>query len=411
MALQALLLAWLLHLAVVAAQAMIQPSNISATDPHWNITQLVLSFKQEGAMMTFGVDDALSPWSADTHQFTVIDSWNLDIDQRADSLQDLMIGGNIVLTTTQSVANLSAGDIAYMSCEPSNYTGNLTPDAAMNMATEKISGGQDGGNTAGAIVLYSTVSAWCNFTPPDTYSYNNVFILPLVAAARHLETTLQSPNATVLHGQVVQNLSTSSNNTADFNSDDLGPTPTTTVAMIILYSVTGIITLCFIVVIITGAIRAHRHPDRYGLLNLPGGAHQRRARALARAMLDTLPIVKFGEREPPKRADPEHGTELSDTGGGTSPDTPPGATVANPETSRSTENDTETPDHHPEESATQTQPPLAPEGAAEAGLACSVCTEDFVKGQDTRVLPCNHKFHPECIDPWLLNVSGTCPLW
>jgi hypothetical protein len=28
-----------------------------------------------------------------------------------------------------------------------------------------------------------------------------------------------------------------------------------------------------------------------------------------------------------------------------------------------------------------------------------------------RVLPCNHSFHPACIDPWLLNVSGTCPLW
>ena len=48
---------------------------------------------------------------------------------------------------------------------------------------------------------------------------------------------------------------------------------------------------------------------------------------------------------------------------------------------------------------------------AENGLACSVCTDDFTKGQDVRVLPCNHKFHPECIDPWLLNVSGTCPLW
>ena len=31
---------------------------------------------------------------------------------------------------------------------------------------------------------------------------------------------------------------------------------------------------------------------------------------------------------------------------------------------------------------------------AENGLACSVCTDDFTKGQDVRVLPCNHQFHP-----------------
>jgi len=43
-------------------------------------------------------------------------------------------------------------------------------------------------------------------------------------------------------------------------------------------------------------------------------------------------------------------------------------------------------------------------------LVCSICTEDFTKGEDVRVLPCNHKFHPACVDPWLLNVSGTCPL-
>lgn len=44
-------------------------------------------------------------------------------------------------------------------------------------------------------------------------------------------------------------------------------------------------------------------------------------------------------------------------------------------------------------------------------LGCSICTDDFCTGEDVRVLPCNHKFHPACVDPWLLNVSGTCPLW
>ena len=42
---------------------------------------------------------------------------------------------------------------------------------------------------------------------------------------------------------------------------------------------------------------------------------------------------------------------------------------------------------------------------------CSICTEDFVQGEDIRVLPCRHKFHLPCIEPWLLNISGTCPLW
>jgi hypothetical protein len=64
--------------------------------------------------------------------------------------------------------------------------------------------------------------------------------------------------------------------------------------------------------------------------------------------------------------------------------------------------------------------PAQPAVAADSGLdnssndehlGCSICTEDFEKGQDLRVLPCDHKFHPECVDPWLLNVSGTCPLW
>jgi len=53
---------------------------------------------------------------------------------------------------------------------------------------------------------------------------------------------------------------------------------------------------------------------------------------------------------------------------------------------------------------------IVDESAKTSELGCSICTEDFTKGEDVRVLPCNHKYHPACIDPWLLNVSGTCPL-
>lgn len=326
--------------------------------------------------------------------------------------QGTMISGNICLSNTSSVQNLTAGDIVYMSCEPSNYTGNLQADGLFNLAYPKINGGQSGGNNAGAIVLYSTFSAWCNFTPPASLTYKNVFILPMQAPARHLEDILKAPNTSVLRGQILQNASSSSNNTGPFQaSDDLGPTPTTTVAMIILYSVTGIITLCFIVVIVTGAVRAHRHPDRYGLLNLPGGAHQRRARGIARAMLDTIPIVKFGEREPSKPTDPEHGTELHDRAGEASPDAQHTRTADTAGNAHVLEGSNESQNSEGSEATSAQQQSHSADDAVEVGLTCSVCTDDFVRGQDTRVLPCNHKFHPECIDPWLLNVSGTCPLW
>ena len=193
-----------------------------------------------------------------------------------------------------------------------------------------------------------------------------------------------------------------------------GHSPTTAVAMIILYSITGIITALFLIIIVVGAVRAHRHPERYGPRNIIGRARQSRARGIARAMLDTLPIVKFGEREDKPM---EHGQDVEL--GGVQRDHPP----ANETESRSEDLVTTPEDHarddEPEPVTTETalgaekvadgQAPT--ENSAENGLACSVCVDDFVKGQDIRVLPCNHKFHPECIDPWLLNVSGTCPLW
>lgn len=42
---------------------------------------------------------------------------------------------------------------------------------------------------------------------------------------------------------------------------------------------------------------------------------------------------------------------------------------------------------------------------------CPICTEEFRERENVRVLPCTHIYHRRCIDPWLLQFAGTCPLW
>lgn len=41
--------------------------------------------------------------------------------------------------------------------------------------------------------------------------------------------------------------------------------------------------------------------------------------------------------------------------------------------------------------------------------ACSICLEEPKEGDQWRALLCSHKFHPECIDPWLRE-NPHCPL-
>jgi hypothetical protein len=50
-------------------------------------------------------------------------------------------------------------------------------------------------------------------------------------------------------------------------------------------------------------------------------------------------------------------------------------------------------------------------GSRQDSKTCSICTEDFVEGRNVRILPCRHIYHRRCIDPWLLDFAGTCPLW
>ncbi|ETI29323.1 hypothetical protein G647_01776 [Cladophialophora carrionii CBS 160.54] len=56
-------------------------------------------------------------------------------------------------------------------------------------------------------------------------------------------------------------------------------------------------------------------------------------------------------------------------------------------------------------------PAAATHEVAFAQSTCPICLDDFVSGETTvRELPCNHIFHPECIDPFLRDNSSLCPL-
>ena len=336
------------------------------------------------------------------------------------------------------------GNIAYISCDPSTYSGgNIDAANLIKTAVQQIGGFNPANGPMGAIVLYSTTSDYCSFTADDSF-YQVIFTSINATASATFERGLQKPRQGNDALTTIQ-LDQSTLNGNAVNA--LGPSPTTAVAMIILYSITGIITALFLIIIVSGAIRAHRHPERYGPRALVGRPRQSRAKGIARAMLETLPIVKFGDHEDINKPMPADGdVELGETGipqhaatntegadvtsRRSNPDgseiSEGGDTVRRTTTAGGTEPLQE---HKQDQSGIQGdehshvdghEHPVSdqhfhPAGAgdhdSDNGLACSVCTEDFVKGDDIRVLPCGHKYHPECIDPWLLNVSGTCPLW
>ena len=310
--------------------------------------------------------------------------------------------GNLYLTTPSNIAAFPQGNISMISCEPEDYLKNKY-DAA-NLIQYTMNAGPS------AIVLYSKYAAWCTFVP-----FGNIPTYSMLSndMTRAILTRLAN-NQDPLSANINLNRDTVNGSGSNSNSV-LGKSPTTAVAMIILYSITGIITALFLIIIVVGAVRAHRHPERYGPRHVIGRPRQSRAKGIARAMLDTLPIVKFGDKDDVKEADATRDVELGTTST-IEPRAEASATAegAKKEEQVKTEEGGEASKDVISKPAGDDEAPTAAqqsENPIDDGLACSVCTDDFVKGQDIRLLPCKHKFHPECIDPWLLNVSGTCPLW
>ncbi|KAL4889369.1 hypothetical protein BDV59DRAFT_186720 [Aspergillus ambiguus] len=326
--------------------------------------------------------------------------------------------------------SLQAEDIAIISCDPSAYPGNLD-------ASETVANVLTSQQKPSAVLLYTTEANHCNYSTHESSAatFANVFTLLTPDAARALQAVIDSSAGTGTGStSIVADMSYPMNVPLDSGGDDggggggNGNSPNT--AMIILYSITGIITALFLAIIIMGAVRAHRHPERYGPRYTTGRPRQSRARGIARAMLETIPIVKFGDDYDPKadpvKGDVEMATDTDDpaeprereqehemTAAGTGHEGRDGDTPTRSATS-TTHPQPASDEHQPQPQPQQQQQPQAPTAEQPTteypNFSCPICTDDFVKGQDLRVLPCNHKFHPECIDPWLVNVSGTCPL-
>ncbi|KAK3387677.1 hypothetical protein B0H63DRAFT_163293 [Podospora didyma] len=293
----------------------------------------------------------------------------------------------------------NSDSIAYLCCDPSNSS-----DTMNDMMTIK----------SAAILLYSMSGDCCGLEGSD-FPYKSIFTMAnseeAIAALKVNDDAKGSPLRATIAG----------------NATDAKPVEETqsgnnsAVAMSILYSITGLITLLFLAIIGTGAIRAHRYPERYGPRSgYGGGPRQSRAKGLARAVLETLPIVKFGDTLPAK---PDPDLELEHQPSRSSHDPATGTRLsAIPEESQTPRRQS----HAAPIAGAELQRSGALTASQGANLAkidesdshsqddehlgCSICTEDFTVGEDVRVLPCDHKFHPPCIDPWLINVSGTCPL-
>ncbi|KAJ4859098.1 ring finger domain-containing protein [Trichoderma breve] len=299
------------------------------------------------------------------------------------------INGVMIATDVSNFNKItSPNDVAYISCDGSSNTFISTNELLNDVVNANPK----------AIVLYSLAATWCSldFTNPPAFS--NIFSM---ADSGEAQGVLNSLNGTA-NGRVV-NVSITGNASSTDSNNSGGGTSNSTVAMSILYTITALITLLFLVIIATGAVRAHRYPERYGPRRALGGRpRQSRAKGLARAVLETLPIVKFNNNQEPIKPDPDLELDAATTDG------------RDARTQRSSSILTQEVPQHEVATATPATAAAAASDIASpppvVNVGCSICTEDFTEGEDMRVLPCNHTFHPNCIDPWLINVSGTCPL-
>jgi hypothetical protein len=154
------------------------------------------------------------------------------------------------------------------------------------------------------------------------------------------------------------------------------------------------------------------YASRVQVMALP--LRQNPSQDLVSCTLGSIPVVKYGKRHQEKLREVDLDTSVSKQRAGTTetPDTLGRDRVQYPHAATGSES------RHNLVGATDVlaeavrtlDERMRPE-AADQPLTCSICTEDFRESEDIRILPCSHIYHKSCIDPWLLDFGGNCPLW
>ncbi|KAL5615111.1 hypothetical protein BROUX41_005171 [Berkeleyomyces rouxiae] len=335
------------------------------------------------------------------------------LNQSTSTRERISIAGPLSIVNASNFQGYSASpsEIIYISCSDETTSTTASPDIILNSIMDQ---------KPLAILLYSTTAQYCSLSFTGDLEYNRIFTTASASTSATIYNSITDTNDS-LQAQI------SGSNSQENQTRDTGERRSggSAIAMSLLYGITGIISLLFLIIVSTGAVRAHRYPERYGPRESQGTQPgQSRARGLARAVLGTLPIIKFGDPVPTK-AD-----RMNDVESGLNVEVPPPvATRDSPSAAAAvplaplSSVASGSPDAKEQESQAQGEKPAAPDDAQskkssqvvdtnddDDHLGCSICTDDFQVGEDVRVLPCDHKFHPACVDPWLLNVSGTCPL-
>lgn len=139
----------------------------------------------------------------------------------------------------------------------------------------------------------------------------------------------------------------------------------------------------------------------------------RRRKGIDSYLLDSIPVITY--RASLESNDREGISKIGNsTGGGLSGDPPKRAMMVQTQEDNgelpveSLDTSIKNIDMQVDEGANQGK---ERKGSRQDSKICSICTEDFVEGRNVRILPCHHIYHRRCIDPWLLNFAGTCPLW